>query len=275
MVKVTFGNNGKQAMSEPVTQWDKGQELRLYGTGLTDATVQVHFCDKTCGRTMVRLGTLMNVLEDGGYYTVQIPNELLENKYSINAFVYRITSDCGSTTHHAIIPVNERKRPEDFISEPDPTQTTLLEEALANINLANTHLVQSADAAMEEINAKADEMNKSLNVMNEDIEELDTRITNLEEIGSLATIQKKGLYAISFMVAKKNNTFDTAFGTTILSIENLGQSVKSPMFRFGASDDWFYIVWLSGTQSIEIYGIDTSVSYSIANIFVRQICTYE
>ena len=54
-------------------------------------------------------------------YKVQITDSLLENSYSINAFVYVVTSDSGNTTHHINIPVIVRIKPEGFISELDPT----------------------------------------------------------------------------------------------------------------------------------------------------------
>ena len=37
------------------------------------------------------------------------PDGLLENSYSINAFIYMVNSDSGNTTHHITIPVLARK----------------------------------------------------------------------------------------------------------------------------------------------------------------------
>ena len=93
MVQVTFTNDYKQATSNPVYQWDYGRELYIYGLNSTDATIQVPFSDRSCERTIVRLATFFptdNVSNFEIYYKVQIPDELLENSYHINAFIYMV-----------------------------------------------------------------------------------------------------------------------------------------------------------------------------------------
>lgn len=148
MIQVNFPANYNEVSSTPAYQWDTGQVLRVYGLNdvTTDAVIEAHFCDRTCERAIVRLAT-----RNGDYYQAPIPNILLENEYDINVFLYVIDGDCKYTTRKVKIPVNKRKRPEDFINEPDPTETTLLEQALNNINYANAHLVQTADQYMGQV----------------------------------------------------------------------------------------------------------------------------
>ena len=57
MIQVAFTNDYKQATSNPVYQWDYGRELYIYGLKSSDATIQVHFSDRSCERTIVRLAT--------------------------------------------------------------------------------------------------------------------------------------------------------------------------------------------------------------------------
>ena len=112
MVQVYFINGSKEATSNPIYQWDYGRQLYIYGIKSTDATIQVHFCDKSCDRSIVRLATYEvsnDVSNVEVYYKVQIPDGLLENSYSINAFIYMVNSDSGNTTHHITIPVLARK----------------------------------------------------------------------------------------------------------------------------------------------------------------------
>ena len=124
MIQVAFINGNKEATSSPVYQWAYGQQLYIYGLNSTDATIQVHFADRSCERTIVRLATY-EVSDDVSnvevYYKVQILASLLENSYSINAFIYVVTSESGNTAHHINIPVIARIKPEGFISELDPT----------------------------------------------------------------------------------------------------------------------------------------------------------
>lgn len=131
MIQVAFINDNKEATSSPVYQWDYGRWLHIYGIESLDAVIQVHFSDRSCDRTIVRLAS-----SSGDYFKVPIPDGLLENSYSINAFIYSVTSDYGKTTHSITIPVVARKKPSGFISQPDESQTTLLEQALDNLNNA-------------------------------------------------------------------------------------------------------------------------------------------
>ena len=58
MVQVTFTNDYKQATSNPVHKCDYGRELYIYSLDSTDATIHVHFSDRSRERTIVRLATL-------------------------------------------------------------------------------------------------------------------------------------------------------------------------------------------------------------------------
>lgn len=159
MVQVAFTNGYKQATSNPVYQWDYGRELYIYGLESTDATIQVHFSDRSCERTIVRLATFFptdNVSNFKIYYKVQIPDELLENSYPINAFIYMVDAESGQTTHYINIPVVARKKPAGFISKPNETQTTLLEQGLIDINEANAALINRTKELTNYLNSEVD-----------------------------------------------------------------------------------------------------------------------
>ena len=149
MIQVAFINGNKEATSSPVYQWDYGRWLQIYGLETTDTVIQVHFSDRSCERTEVRLATLTD-----DYYKVSIPDVLLENSYSINVFVYMVTKDSGNTTHHITIPVIARKKPASFISSPDPTQTTILENALIEMNATMKNFVSETTDSQEKFIAE-------------------------------------------------------------------------------------------------------------------------
>ena len=90
MIQVAFLNESKEAASSPIYQWDYGRWLLIYGLETNEATIQVHFYDRSCERAIVKLATYCVTDEVNNvdvYYNVQIPDGLLENSYLINAFM--------------------------------------------------------------------------------------------------------------------------------------------------------------------------------------------
>lgn len=131
MIIVNFPKGTNTVTSEPLYQWDYGQKLKITGAGLQ--VCQVHFCDRTCNETIVRIA---GVTADATGIEVAIPDRLLENEYPINAFVYYCGENEGQTIKHIQIPVIKRKRPEEYVDPvPDNIQTQM-EEMLANANAA-------------------------------------------------------------------------------------------------------------------------------------------
>ncbi len=128
MIIVNIPAGVTKVTTTPLYEWDYGQVLRITGDGLP-SVCQVHFCDKTCDKTIVRIGSPVS-----GGIEVPIPDKLLENEWSINAFIYICGDDCGQTIKHIQIPVVKRKQPEDFIDPIPPTAQTQLEEMIAAVN---------------------------------------------------------------------------------------------------------------------------------------------
>lgn len=203
MIQVNFPYGSKEATSSALYQWDYGQKLQIYGTELNDVTIQVHFCDKSCDRTIVRIASLLDATTSNPYYVVSIPDSLLENDWDIHAFIYKVDIEAGNTTHRIKIPIFKRKKPEGFISEPDPSQTTLLEETLIEINEVVGSLVEPVSKNTKDIETNKQAIatnteNITLNTTNiatntKDIETLKTRLT--KKTGN--TITEIGLYSVT------------------------------------------------------------------------------
>lgn len=87
MINVVFPSGYNEITAPVLTQWDYGQTLRIYGLNLPQA-VQVHFCDKSCKKAVVRLGNAIVEADGTGYTEVSIPDILLENKWDIHAFIF-------------------------------------------------------------------------------------------------------------------------------------------------------------------------------------------
>lgn len=93
MIQVNFPYGSKEATSSALYLWDYGQKLQIYGTELNDLTIQVHFCDKSCDRTIVRLASLLGATTSNPYYVISILDSLLENDWDIYAFIYKVDSE--------------------------------------------------------------------------------------------------------------------------------------------------------------------------------------
>ena len=81
----------------------------------------------------------------------------MENDWDIHAFIYKVETEAGNTTHIIKIPIFKRKKPEGFVIEPDSSQTTLLEEELIKINEVVGSLVEPVAKNTEDI-----EINKQI-----------------------------------------------------------------------------------------------------------------
>ena len=112
VVKVKFEDDSRQVVSETLTQWDYGQELRVANIpDLIEA--EIHFSCK--GR---KEALIVDAELEENELAAKIPDELLAEGEEIHAYIYSVTPDSGKTVYTVIIPVKRRKKPEDY-SEPE------------------------------------------------------------------------------------------------------------------------------------------------------------
>ena len=108
MVRVEFKDGSRQTASDPLTQWDYGQELRVANIpDLLDA--EIHF---SCKGT--REALIVDTKIEEKEVVAGIPDELLMEGEVIQAYVYAVNENSGKTIYTVIIPVKRRKKPEDY-----------------------------------------------------------------------------------------------------------------------------------------------------------------
>lgn len=112
MLKVKFGEDSRQAVSDELTQWDYGQLLCVEGIPEMESA-EIHFTCKGRKEALI----VEADMEDTAV-TAKIPDELLMEGEEIQAYIYAVTPDSGKTIYTVIIPVKRRKKPEDY-SEPE------------------------------------------------------------------------------------------------------------------------------------------------------------
>lgn len=128
------------AITKSLYQYDYGQKLNIVGLELPQS-FEVHFALKTGGTTMTVLGA------DN---TVSIPDELLQTKGDITAYIYLHTGESDGETEYKIrIPVIERPQPSDY--EPTPVEQDIIAQTVAALNSAVDYVDTIADNLSTEI----------------------------------------------------------------------------------------------------------------------------
>lgn len=124
MINVNFVTGYAEITTVPLYRWDYGQKLQI--SGITAAVAfQVHFCTKQDSAATIRIAYKV-----GDSWVVDIPNALLEKGLDITAYIFETGDGTGQTIKRIIIPVIARLKPEEFISQPDPTEEEIIAELL-------------------------------------------------------------------------------------------------------------------------------------------------
>lgn len=149
-------------------QYDYGQVLRIAGKEFPKVAEVQFSLQQSGGHTLDRIGTSNN-----GLLTVQIPNELLQNKgttsdYTIYAFVYLSGDGYGNTKYMIQLPVESRPEPTDPSEDPtiDPS---IFKDAINSVN-ASAERAEAAEKSAKESADKAKEYAESAGKSKEDVE---------------------------------------------------------------------------------------------------------
>lgn len=173
-------------------QYDYGQVLRIAGKEFPKVTEVQFSLQQSGGHTLDRIGTSNN-----GLLTVQIPNELLQNKgttsdYTIYAFVYLSGDGYGNTKYMIQLPVESRPEPTDPSEDPtiDPS---IFKDAINSVN-ASAERAETAEKSAKESADKAKEYAESAGKSKGDVEKArDNAISaiGIEKESALRDIESK------------------------------------------------------------------------------------
>ena len=143
-----------------LTQWDLNQTLYIYDW-IYDENPVFHFCNKNSDKALVVTGVV-----NSGTITVDVPNILLEEPYSIIAYIF-LYSDAdndggfsGKTMHTITLPVKARKKPDDYEYEDNYNKLTIsyLNERISNMikSLSTETDATSVSVELQDIRMGAD-----------------------------------------------------------------------------------------------------------------------
>ncbi len=135
MIEITFGNSTNEVSAFGLTQWDKGQKLKINWQEMPE-TFQVHFASRDSSQAIV-------VTAKAGYgiAIVDIPDELLKYSADINAWIYLTDGDdVGESVKRAVLYVRPRAKPQSHIEDLEMSQQDILENILGDIKGSITQL---------------------------------------------------------------------------------------------------------------------------------------
>lgn len=169
-------------------QYDYGQILRISGKEFPKVTEVQFSLQQSGGRTLDRIGT-----SDNGLLSVQIPNELLQNKgatsdYTIYAFVYLSGDGCGNTKYMIQLPVESRPEPTDPSEDPNIDQS-IFKDAVNAVNASADRAENAAKSAKEyaeeakkySIGTKEDIVGAVADYMKENPVKVPTRLSEMQD----------------------------------------------------------------------------------------------
>ena len=130
--------------SPSLVQWDQGQTLQFEGVELPSA-YQVEFTNAVTVQAITMIGN-----ENG----VEIPNELLQQSFPINAYiVLHETAEDRETEYWATIYVKARQQPRE--ETPDPEQISVIDQTIAALQEGVTE-AQAASQAVQNMGVEAE-----------------------------------------------------------------------------------------------------------------------
>lgn len=195
MAKLTVEKNSYTV--EPLYQWDKDQDLVIYGLSL--ATIpEIHFTNDAMDKAIVRQATM----DDAGIITAPIPNSLLQKPYKIRAYVCIYEADTFKSLYTIVIPIQARSMPLDYtitVADDEVYSFNALDNKIDNMLAISTERHDQACSKYEEASGRytqivsdvnatvSDQTNKVNTLVENTLKESNTRYNTAVENLNTAT----------------------------------------------------------------------------------------
>ena len=135
MTEITFDNSKKEACAFGLTQWDKGQKLKILWEDMPES-FQVHFSSRGSSEAVVA-----EAKGESGQAIVDIPDALLKSSADIFAWLYISESlKVGESIKRGVLYVRPRAKPHTAIDDLEKSQQEILEDILTEINENVNHI---------------------------------------------------------------------------------------------------------------------------------------
>lgn len=137
---------------DPLYQWDKNQELVIYGLSLPTIP-EIHFKHEYMDKAIVRQPSM----DSAGVIRVEVPNSLLQKPYTVTAYVCVYEGSTFKTLYEIKVPVKARPMPADYTLDTGDDEVysfNALENKVENALVTMTNATNAAKSAYAA--AKAD-----------------------------------------------------------------------------------------------------------------------
>jgi hypothetical protein len=123
-----FADNVNEIQVDGLTQWDKDRVLSIQFADMPEL-FEVHISYPSRATAKRLLAKTVN-----GVANVKIPNEFLQQRKTILAWVYTTDENGCQTVKTVVMPLGLRTKPDDYASSPDPSQKDIVEELIEQSN---------------------------------------------------------------------------------------------------------------------------------------------
>ena len=128
MIHAGFNDTDTILHLKGLTQWDRGQKLKITGLNIQEDHIQIHFAKEGDREALIEMG----VVDECGDISVDIPNVLLKDKRRLLVYVYLDDGVSGETIKEIQITIKERAKPIDYT---DPGDKHLLEQLYEKVSM--------------------------------------------------------------------------------------------------------------------------------------------
>lgn len=129
MTEITFDNSKKEACAFGLTQWDKGQKLKILWEDMPES-FQVHFSSRGSSEALVT-----SAVSQSGEAIVDIPDVLLQKSADIFVWLYLNEKvGVGESVKRGVLYVRPRAKPHTAVEDLEKSQQEILESILTDIN---------------------------------------------------------------------------------------------------------------------------------------------
>lgn len=129
MIDIYFDNSRKEASAFGLTQWDKGQKLKIIWDEMPES-IQVHFASRGSSEAIVTTAEI-----SGNEAVTEIPDVLLQQCEDIFLWIYVTEgSTVGESVKKGVLYVRPRAKPHTAIEDLEKTQQEILEDILRDID---------------------------------------------------------------------------------------------------------------------------------------------
>ena len=134
-----FAEGVNEIQVDGLTQWDKDRVLSIQFADMPKL-FEVHLSYPS--RATAKRLFAENV---DGVAVIKIPNEFLQQRKTISAWIYTVDANGCQTVKTITMPLELRTKPDDYASDPDPSQKDIVQELIEKTN----KLIEDAEKVID------------------------------------------------------------------------------------------------------------------------------